>query len=145
MLQILCFTMFLSILLPLSRNLTPSLRTTLYIHELRRWQTFSLFALSELVCTKNVIYPILWFLLLIYSKLLPLWSITDRQTDRENSSPPVTQVFFSLSTWGPTCRCNSTGLAELWGGWPIKSVPYWKWTAHFHYLMDFQPPQTTNW
>jgi len=28
--------------------------------------------------------------------------------------------FFSLSARGPTCRCNSTGLAELWGGWRIE-------------------------
>ena len=26
------------------------------------------------------------------------------------------------SAWGTTCRRNSTGLAELWGGWPIERV-----------------------
>jgi hypothetical protein len=28
--------------------------------------------------------------------------------------------FFPLSVRGPTRRRNSTGLAELWGGWPIE-------------------------
>jgi len=28
--------------------------------------------------------------------------------------------FFPLSARGPTRRRNSTGLAELWGGWPIE-------------------------
>jgi hypothetical protein len=31
--------------------------------------------------------------------------------------------FSSLSARGPTRRRNSTGLAELWGGWPIELVP----------------------
>ncbi len=30
--------------------------------------------------------------------------------------------FFPLSAWGPTHRPNSTGLAELWGGWPIEQA-----------------------
>jgi hypothetical protein len=51
---------------------------------------FSLFSLSELVCTKNVFYPILLFPLLSHPKLLPLWSVTDERTDREISTPPVT-------------------------------------------------------
>ncbi len=54
---------------------------------MRRWQTFSLFALSELVCTKNVFYPILLFPLLSHPKLLPLWSVTDRSTTLRGSSP----------------------------------------------------------
>ncbi len=38
--------------------------------------------------------------------------------------------FFPLSARGPTRRRNSTGLAELWGGWPIKQgeVP----SSHAH-------------
>ncbi len=119
--QIWCFAMFLSILLPLSWNLTPSLRTTSYVHESRRWQTFSHFALSELVCTKNVFYPILLFPLLSHPKLLPFWSVTDRQTDF-NTHFTLTSFFFPLSARGPTRRRNSTGLAELWGGWPIEQV-----------------------
>jgi len=66
-------------------------RTISYVNELRRWQTFSLFALSELVFpfslselvfSKNVFYPILLFLF-YYSLylLLPLWSVPDGQTD----------------------------------------------------------------
>jgi len=30
--------------------------------------------------------------------------------------------FFPLSARGPTRRRNSTGLAELWGGWPIEQA-----------------------
>jgi hypothetical protein len=80
--------------------------------------SFFLFELSEFVCTKNVFYPILLFPLLSHPKLLPLWSVPDGQ----HSSPPVTYFFFllTLSARGPTCRRNSTGLAELWGGWPIE-------------------------
>jgi len=32
----------------------------------------------------------------------------------------LTSFFFPLSARGPTRRRNSTGLAELWGGWPIE-------------------------
>ena len=32
--------------------------------------------------------------------------------------------FFPLSARGPTRRRNSTGLAELWGGWPIELVRF---------------------
>ncbi len=43
------------------------------------------------------------------------------QKDREISTPPDTLLlFFPLSARGPTRRRNSTGLAELWGGWPIE-------------------------
>jgi hypothetical protein len=49
---------------------------------------FSLFAQWELVCTKKVPHPIHYYLL-IYPKLILLWSVTDRLTDRENSSPLV--------------------------------------------------------
>jgi hypothetical protein len=91
--QIWRFTMFLSISLPLSRNLTPSLsyHVVSYVNESRRWQTFSLFALSELVyslfslselvCTNKEFYPIILLPLLSHPKLLPLWSVTDRQTE----------------------------------------------------------------
>ena len=34
--------------------------------------------------------------------------------------PYRTSFFFPLSARGPTRRRNSTGLAELWGGWPIE-------------------------
>jgi hypothetical protein len=42
------------------------------------------------------------------------------RTDREFSSPLLPKFFFSLSARGPTHRRNSTGLAKLWGGWPIE-------------------------
>ncbi len=120
--QIWRFTMFLSILLPLSWNLTPSLCTILYVHELQRWQTFSLFALSELVCIKKVPYPI-HYSLLIYPKLILLWSVTDGRTDWWTTffTPCSLSSFFCpLSARGPTRRRNSTRLAKLWGGWPIE-------------------------
>jgi hypothetical protein len=36
--------------------------------------------------------------------------------------PLLPSSFFSLSARGPTRRLNSTGLAKLWGGWPIELV-----------------------
>jgi hypothetical protein len=50
--------------------------------------SLSLFALSKLVCSKKVPYPI-HYSLLIYLKLILLWSVPDGLTDRENSSPLV--------------------------------------------------------
>jgi len=54
------------------------------------------FSLSELVCTKNVFYPILLFPLLSHPKLLPLWSIPDGQTD--NILHPLFPKLFFFST-----------------------------------------------
>ena len=84
--------------------------------------SFFLFALSELVCTKNIFYPILLFPLLSHPKLLPLWSVPDRRTDNILHPPLPKFFFFPLSARGPTRRRNSTGLAKLWGGWPIELV-----------------------
>ena len=36
----------------------------------------------------------------------------------------VSSFFFPLSARGPTRRRNSTGLAELWDGWPIEQVQF---------------------
>ncbi len=90
---------------------------------MRRWQTFSLFALSELVCTKKV----------FYHTLSPTyWPQADshlecsRQTDKILHPCPcsLSNFFFHWSHGAlptiPTRRRNSTGLAELWGGWPIE-------------------------
>jgi hypothetical protein len=41
-----------------------------------------------------------------------------RQTDRFQHPLLPKFFFFPLSARGPTRRRNSTGLAELWGGWP---------------------------
>jgi len=60
---------------------------------MQRWQTLSLFSLSELVCTKNVFYPIVLFPLLSHPKLLPLWSIMDREI-----STPISPSLLSFST-----------------------------------------------
>ena len=57
--------------------------------------SFSLFALSELVCTKNVFYPILLFPLLTHPKLLPLW------TDNILHPPLPKFFFFSTERAGP--------------------------------------------
>ncbi len=104
--QIWCFAMFLSILLPLSRNLTLSLCATSYVHETRRWQTFSLFEISELVCTikVKVFYPILLFPTHLpqASSLLERSRQTEGRTD--NILHPLLPkfFFFPLSAWGPT-------------------------------------------
>ncbi len=92
---------------------------------MHRWQTFFLFALSELVCTKKVPYPI-HFSLLIYPKLILLWSVTDWW--RKLFTPSSLILFFSLSARGPTRRCNFTGLAELRGGLPIEPVKNYRST-----------------
>jgi hypothetical protein len=121
--------MFLSISLPLSLNLTPSLSYHIVRKRIAKVTDFLSFcpfgisifqfSLSELVCTKYVFYPILLFPLLSHPKLLPLWSVTDGQ--RKFFTPCyLSSFFFPLSARGPTRRRNSTGLAELWGGWPIE-------------------------
>jgi len=66
-------------------------------------------------------FTLFYYSLLIYPKLIPFWSITDRQTDF-NTPFTLTSFFFPLSARGPTRRRNSTGLDELWGGWPINQV-----------------------
>jgi hypothetical protein len=48
-----------------------------------------------------------------------------RQTDRQRKFKILHSLFpkfffFPLSVRGPTRRRNSTGLTELWGGWPIE-------------------------
>ena len=102
--------------------LTPSLCKSIvvpYVEINAKVTNFFPFCTMELVCTKNVFYPILLFPLLSHPKLLPLWSVPDR---RRNLNTPLslTSFFFPLSARGPTRRRNSTGLAELWGGWPIE-------------------------
>ena len=50
----------------------------------------------------------------------------ERYRWRKFFTPCYLSSFFSLSARGPTRRRNSTGLAELWGGWPIELVlPCW--------------------
>jgi hypothetical protein len=55
--------------------------------------SFSLYALSELVCTKKY-FTLFYYSLLIHPKLIPFWSVTDRQTEGQNSSPTLLSVFF---------------------------------------------------
>jgi hypothetical protein len=85
--------------------------------------SFSLFALSELVCTKKLPYPI-HYSLLIYPKLIHFWSIINRLTDGRTRffTPCSLILFFPLSTRGPTRRRKFNGLAELRGGWPIETT-----------------------
>jgi hypothetical protein len=82
--------------------------------------SFYLFALTELVCTKKVPYPI-HYSLLIYPKLILLWSVPDGRTEKI-VHPLFPNSFFSpLSARGPTRRRKFTGLAKLRGGWPIET------------------------
>jgi len=53
------------------------------------------------------------------SSLLERSGQTEGQTNL-NTPFTLTSFFFPLSARGPTRRRNSTGLAELWGGWPIE-------------------------
>ena len=98
-----------------------------YVNESRRWQSFSLFALSELVyslfslselvCTKNVFTLFYYSLYFLTPSFFPFGAF---RTDRFQHPPIPYFFFFPLSARGPTRRRNSTGLAELWGGWPIE-------------------------
>ena len=47
---------------------------------------------------------------------------TDRRTEKILHPLLPKFFFFPLSARGPTRRRNTTGLAELWGGWPIELV-----------------------
>ena len=66
-------------------------------------------------------FTLLYYSLIIYPKLIPFWSVTDRWTDF-NTPFTLTFFFFPLSVRGPTHRSNSTGLDELWVGWPIEQA-----------------------
>jgi hypothetical protein len=62
---------------------------------------------------------------IIPSTFLPqAYSPLERYRRTEKSQHPLLPkfFFFPLSARGPTRRRNSTGLAELWGGWPIERV-----------------------
>ncbi len=80
-------------------------------------------------------FPFLHFGISMYQKrILPYFIIPyfltpsfflfkPSQTDRQrnfNTPCSLSYFFFPLSARGPTRRRNSTGLAELWGGWPIE-------------------------
>jgi len=127
--QVRRFAMFLSILLPLSRNLTPSLSYHIVRKRIAKVTDFLSF------CPFRIsIFPFLTIGISMYQKrILPYFVIPFtfspqasspleryRRTDGHPLLPKF--FFFPLSTRGPTRRCNSTGLAELWGGWPIEQV-----------------------
>ena len=124
--------MFLSISLPLSRNLTPSLSYQIVrkrIAKVTDFLSFCPFGIST--------FPFCTIGISIYQKrILPYFIVpstfspqassplshhrrTDRRTDF-NTPCYLSSFFFPLSARGPTRRRNSTGLAELWGGWPIE-------------------------
>jgi hypothetical protein len=138
--QIWYFAMFLSISLPLSRNLTPSLsyHNLLYVNESRRWQTFSLFALSELVyslfslselvCTKNVFYPIIIPYFLTPS-FFPFGAFqTDRQTNFKFQHPLLAKFFFF-----PTQCAGPYLQAQLY--WAGRTMGWMAdWTSHNNVL-----------
>ena len=122
--------MFLSISLPLTRNLTPSLSYHIVCKRIAKVTDFLSF------CPFGIsIFPFCTIGISMYQKrILPYFIIpyfltpsffpfgafrTDRRTDF-NTPRYLTSFFFPLSARGPTRRRNSTGLAELWGGWPIE-------------------------
>jgi hypothetical protein len=128
--EIWCFPMFLSILLPLSRNLTPSLHTTSYLHESQRCQTFSLFVHSELVCNKNGIHPILLFPTYLPQASSPLEHYG--RTEGQISSPPVTY----LSSFFFTKRAGPYPQAQLyWAGRTMGWMADWTSNKSHCYLL----------
>jgi hypothetical protein len=134
--------MFLSNLLPLSRKLTPSLSYHIIRKQITKVTDFisfwpfgiSIFPFLTIGISmyQKRILPHFIILLLSYPKLLPLWSGTDRRTDGRTAffTPSYISSFFSLNGRGPTRRRNSTGLAELWCGWPIEQVTYLTFSFH---------------
>jgi hypothetical protein len=126
--------MFLSISLPLSRNLTPSLFSLSYhivrkrIAKVTDFLSFCPFGISIFpFCTIGIsmyqkrILPYFIIPYLITPSFFPFKpSQTDRQKDRRTDKfqHPLLPKFFFFSTEraGPTRRRNSTGLAELWHG-----------------------------
>jgi hypothetical protein len=119
--------MFLSISLPLSRNLTPSLSYRIVCKRIAKVTDFLYF------CPFGIsIFPFLTIGISMHQKcILPYFIITSTFSPQAYSllkcsgqttffTPCYRSSFFSLSAQGPTRRRNSTGLAELWGGWPIE-------------------------
>ncbi len=128
--QIWRFTMFLSILLPLSRNLTPSLSYHIisYLNRIAKVTDFLSF------CPFGIsIFPFLTIGISMHQKRISPYFIIPSTFSPQASSPlerygqtdkflhPLLPklFFFPLSARGPTRRRNSTGLAELWGWWPL--------------------------
>ena len=124
--------MFLSISLPLSRNLTPSLSYHIVRKRIAKVTDFLSF------CPFGIyIFPFLTIGISMYQKrILPYFIIPstfspqassplERYRQRNFNTPCyLSSFFFPLSARGPTRRRNSTGLAELWGGWPIEQGAY---------------------
>ena len=79
--------------------------------------SFSLFAQSELVYTKNVLTLFYYSLYFLTPRFFPFGAL---QTDKILHPLFPEFFFFPLSVRGLTRRRISTGLAELWGGRPIK-------------------------
>ena len=129
--QIWRFAIFLSISLPLSRNLTPSLSYHIVrkrIAKVTDFLSFCPFGIS--------IFPFLTIGISMYQKsILPYFIIPYLFTPSFfpfgafRSVFPflltpryLSSFFFPLSARGPTRRRNSTGLAKQWGGWPIEQA-----------------------
>ncbi len=118
--------MFLSISLPLSQNLTPSLSYHIIHKQIGKVTDFLSF------CPFGIsIYPFLTIGIRMYQKyILPYfvipstfspqaYSLLERSRQTDKFQHPLLPKLFLFST-DPTRRRNSTGLAELWGEWPIE-------------------------
>jgi hypothetical protein len=123
--------MFLSISLPLSRNLTPSLSYQIVrkrIAKVTDFLSFCPFGISIFpFCTIGIsMYQkrILPYIIIPYFLTPSFFPFGALQTDKSQHPPIPYFFFFPLSARGPTRRRNSTGLAELWGGWPIEPVKF---------------------
>ena len=109
--QIWSFAIILSNLLPLSRKLTPSLLYHIVRKQITKLTDFISFwpfgicifpflTIGISMYQKRIL-PHFIILLLSHPKLLPLWSGTDRRTDGQHSSPPLTLVLFFTERAGP--------------------------------------------
>jgi hypothetical protein len=134
--------MFLSISLPLSRNLTPSLSYHILrkrIAKVTDFLSFCPFGISIFpFCTIGIsMYQkrILPYIIIPYFLTPSFFPFKPSQTDKFQHPPIPYFFFFPLSARGPTRRRNSTGLAERWGGWPIEQE------GEIHEYAGFNPAQ----
>jgi hypothetical protein len=70
-------------------------------------------------CSEFVDFIIPYFLT---PSFFPFGALQTEGQRNLNTPFALISFFFPLSARGPTRRRNSTGLAELWGGWPIEQA-----------------------
>ena len=116
--QIWCFSMFLSILLTAISKFDTFSSYHIVRTRIAKVTNFLPFCTIGISMYQKRILP--YFI--IPSTFSPQASSPLERYGQRNFFTPryLSSFFFPLSARGPTRRRNSTGLAELWGGWPIE-------------------------